>query len=87
MFNTGTVVDVSTNVFGEGFPRTYIPSFAWGGSAGFITYQLAKALETAEKVMERRNIKLEQLDRDILRNVFELTASGRVWENGQHEIR
>ena len=32
MFNTGTVVDVSSNVFGDGFPRNYIPSFTWGGA-------------------------------------------------------
>ncbi len=80
MFNTGTVVDVSANVFGEGFPRTYIPSFAWGGSSGFITYQLNKALETAERVMARRNMPLEQADRDILKSVFELTAGTRVWD-------
>jgi UDP-N-acetylglucosamine diphosphorylase/glucosamine-1-phosphate N-acetyltransferase len=80
MFNTGTVVDVSANVFGEGFPRTYIPSFAWGGSAGFITYQLDKALETAEKVLARRNLVLDKIERDILKSVFELTSGTRVWE-------
>jgi UDP-N-acetylglucosamine diphosphorylase/glucosamine-1-phosphate N-acetyltransferase len=80
MFNTGTVVDVSANVFGEGFPRTYIPSFAWGGNGGFITYQLSKALETAEKAMARRNLVLDKTERDILKSVFELTAGTRVWE-------
>lgn len=28
MFNTGTVVGVSANIFGDGFPRNYIPSFS-----------------------------------------------------------
>ena len=55
MFNTGTVIDVSANVFGEGFPRNYIPSFTWGGTAGFTTYQLNKALDTATKVLARKN--------------------------------
>jgi UDP-N-acetylglucosamine diphosphorylase/glucosamine-1-phosphate N-acetyltransferase len=80
MFNTGTVVGVSANIFGDGFPRNFIPSFSWGGANGFITYQLNKAFETAERVMERRKIKLEEADREILKQVFDLTAQYRVWE-------
>jgi UDP-N-acetylglucosamine diphosphorylase/glucosamine-1-phosphate N-acetyltransferase len=80
MFNTATVVDVCCNVFGEGFPRNYIPSFAWGGSGGFKTYQLDKALETAERVMARRNVVLEPVDKEILSHIFETTAPARVWE-------
>ncbi|MDD2822415.1 MAG: GlmU family protein, partial [Flavobacterium sp.] len=30
MFNTGTVVGVSANIFGSGFPRNFVPSFSWG---------------------------------------------------------
>jgi UDP-N-acetylglucosamine diphosphorylase/glucosamine-1-phosphate N-acetyltransferase len=74
MFNTGTVVGVSSNIFGDGFPRTFIPSFQWGGANGFTTYQLKKAYDTAEKVMERRKIILDDVEKDILANVFELTA-------------
>lgn len=29
MFNTGTVVGVSANIFGSGFPRNFVPSFSW----------------------------------------------------------
>jgi UDP-N-acetylglucosamine diphosphorylase/glucosamine-1-phosphate N-acetyltransferase len=75
MFNTGTVVGVSSNIFGDGFPRNFIPSFVWGGAAGFTTYQLKKACDTAEKAMERRNVVLDDLEREILANVFELTAA------------
>ena len=56
MFNTGTVVGVSSNIFGSGFPRNYVPSFSWGGANGFTTYNLEKVFEVAEKVMKRRNI-------------------------------
>lgn len=80
MFNTGTVVGVSANIFGDGFPRNFIPSFSWGGASGFTTYQLNKALETAERVMARRNRKLEEADRHILSHVFEITTPYRVWE-------
>ncbi len=80
MFNTATMVDVSANIFGEGFPRTYVPSFAWGGSRGFVTFQLDKALETASRVMARRDAAMKEVDKEILLHVFHLTASGRVWE-------
>jgi len=80
MFNTATMVDVCSNIFGEGFPRNYVPSFAWGGSHGFVTFQLDKALETASRVMARRDIVMPQVDKEILLNIFQITASGRVWE-------
>lgn len=80
MFNTGTVVGVSANIFGDGFPRNFIPSFAWGGASGFTTYQLKKVYETAEKVMERRKLKLDEVDKEILANIFELSAGNRIWD-------
>ncbi len=80
MFNTGTVVGVSANIFGGGFPRTFIPSFSWGGAAGFSTFQLKKAFEVAERVMGRRGIELTETDRNTLTHIFEQTASYRRWE-------
>lgn len=80
MFNTGTVVGVSANIFGDGFPRTFIPSFAWGGASGFTTFQLNKACETASKVMARRNVQLNEIEKNILKHVFEQSAQNRIWE-------
>lgn len=80
MFNTGTVVGVSANVFGSGFPRNFVPSFTWGGSDGLETYQTIKAFQTAERVVARRNIQLTEDDRDILKAVFEHDAKFRTWE-------
>lgn len=77
MFNTGTVVGVSANVFGANFPRNFIPSFSWGGAAGMKTYQLAKALETAGIVMQRRNKELDDTERDILTYIFNETQKFR----------
>jgi UDP-N-acetylglucosamine diphosphorylase/glucosamine-1-phosphate N-acetyltransferase len=77
MFNTGTVVGVSTNVFGSGFPRTFIPSFNWGGAAGFTEYNQQKAFATAERVMKRRGVEFDENDKAILSSVFELTKSYR----------
>lgn len=80
MFNTGTIVGVSANIFGSNFPRNYIPSFTWGGSAGFATYQTDKAFQTAIKVLERRNIIFTEIDKNMLKTIFEETAQYRFWE-------
>jgi len=77
MFNTGTVVGVSTNVFGAGFPRTFIPSFQWGGAAGFTEYNKEKAFATTERVMQRRGKVFDETEKAILSSVFELTKSYR----------
>lgn len=77
MFNTGTVVGVSANIFGDGFPRNFIPSFAWGGSQGFTLYTLPKAYETAAKVLARRGLELTDVDKEILVTVFDLSAKYR----------
>jgi UDP-N-acetylglucosamine diphosphorylase/glucosamine-1-phosphate N-acetyltransferase len=71
MFNTGTVVGVSSNVFGADFPPKFIPSFSWGGNRWLLTYSLDKSFEVAERVLERRGLKLEEADRKILQTVFE----------------
>ena len=73
MFNTGTVVGVSANIFGSGFPRNFVPSFSWGGSSGFTTYLTKKAFEVAERVMERRHMVFTEQDKAILQHVFEET--------------
>ena len=77
MFNTGTVVGVSSNVFGAGFPPKFIPSFSWGGAGGMTTYKLEKGLEVAERVMARRKIKLGSREEKLFRKVFELTKDER----------
>ena len=77
MFNTGTVVGVSTNIFGSGFPRNFVPSFSWGGAGGFTTYVTKKAFETAKLVMGRRNIDFDETESAILEHIFEETKKWR----------
>jgi UDP-N-acetylglucosamine diphosphorylase/glucosamine-1-phosphate N-acetyltransferase len=80
MFNTGTVVGVSANVFGAGFPRNFIPSFTWGGPQGYETYDIKKAFYTMERVLARREIDLLEEDRDILKHIYEYSSQYRSWE-------
>jgi UDP-N-acetylglucosamine diphosphorylase/glucosamine-1-phosphate N-acetyltransferase len=78
MFNTGTVVGVSSNIFGSGFPRNFVPSFSWGGATGFTTYLTKKAFETARTMMARRDMIFDETERRILEHVFEET---KKWRN------
>ena len=77
MFNTGTVVGVSANVFGSGFPRNFVPDFAWGGAHGFDIYALNKMFDTAVEVYKRRNAVFDDVEKRLLTNVFELTRKYR----------
>ena len=74
MFNTGTVVGVNSNIFGSGFQRNFIPSFAWGGTKGFDDFSIRKAIDIAKRVYSRRDIEFDETEQSILRSVNELTA-------------
>jgi UDP-N-acetylglucosamine diphosphorylase/glucosamine-1-phosphate N-acetyltransferase len=78
MFNTGTVVGVSANVFGAGFPRNFIPDFSWGGAQGYEVYTLKKMFITAQKVFDRRENRIfDENEQEILNKIFELTEEYR----------
>ncbi len=80
MFNTGTVVGVGANVFGAGYPRQFVPDFAWGGTSGFSTFHIAKFLETAAVVLSRRDQVLTEAAQRMLSAVYVLTQAYRTWE-------
>lgn len=80
MFNTGTVVGVAANIFGSGFPRNFVPSFAWGGAQGFETFILSKAYKTAEAMCSRRGIEFDDTEKAILKTVYDESARFRFWE-------
>ncbi len=78
MFNTGTVVGVSANIFGAGFPRNFIPDFSWGGPQGYEEYSLKRMFETTEKVFARRDHRVfDKTEQDILKEIFKLTEEHR----------
>ena len=77
MFNTGTVVGVSANVYGAGFPRNFIASFSWGGPQGTMEYKLDKALDTAHRMMQRRGLAVDDVEKEILQAVYEQTSEFR----------
>lgn len=77
MFNTGTVVGVSSNIFGGSFPNKYIPSFSWGGSEAITSYDLERAIDVAKRVMGRRKIDMTEADEKLFRKIFDLTKEER----------
>jgi UDP-N-acetylglucosamine diphosphorylase/glucosamine-1-phosphate N-acetyltransferase len=77
MFNTGTVVGVSANIFGSGFQRNFIPSFTWGGTSGHTNYNINKAMEVAEIVFRRRRRNFDEIERDLLKNVYTITLKNK----------
>jgi len=80
MFNTGTVVGVNCNIFGAGFQRNYIPSFRWGGSTGRATnYKIDKAIKVAEIVYSRRGLDFDEVEKNILKSVFDLTIANSAY--------
>jgi len=76
-FNTGTVVGVAANIFGSGTLPAFIPDFAWGGGEGFTTYRLDKLFETMELVYERRKLPFNDVEKQLLSAVFDLTKKHR----------
>lgn len=77
MFNTGTVIGVSANIFGEGFPPKYIPSFSWGGFENSAVFKFEKAVELAKEVFKRRNKNFDNTEENILKKVFEMEMMSR----------
>lgn len=78
-FNTGTVVGIMCNIFGEGLPPKYVPSFSWGGAKGMVDYKLDKALEVAEKVMGRRKVILLPEEKKLYMTLYDLTRVEKTY--------
>lgn len=57
---TGTVIGAGANIYGGAVMPKVIPPFAWGSEPPFATYQLAKFLEAADRMMQRRGVMLNE---------------------------
>ena len=68
--NTGTVIGVCCNVFGNGLTPKLIPNFSWG-SEGVKRYEFDKAIEDIRnwKSLKQQNISVNELS--ILKYIFE----------------
>lgn len=69
-FNTGTIVGVCSNIFGEGLTPKFIPSFAWGNISS-THYELEKALDDIGKWKKLKQKELTEQEKIRLRLIFE----------------
>lgn len=76
-FNTGSVVGVSSHIFGEGFPPTYVPSCCWGGGKAFKEYRLQNLLEDAAAWKNLKGWQTGPEESAILTEIFHQTATYR----------
>ena len=77
MINTATVFGVGVNFHGSGYPRNFVPSFTEGSTAAMTEVPFDKFIDTARRVMARRNVSLTQVDADIYRHLYDLTDTYR----------
>lgn len=67
---TGTVVGAGANVFDAVRPPRYVPPFAWGVGGGERMTQEG-FLQTAERVLPRRDVAVDAVTREVLRRIFD----------------
>jgi UDP-N-acetylglucosamine diphosphorylase/glucosamine-1-phosphate N-acetyltransferase len=84
--NTGTVIGVSANVFGAGFPAKEIPSFTWGAGTELQEYRLEKAVRVASTVTARRDVPFGEHGRALFAVLHEATADRRAASFGASRL-
>lgn len=80
--NSGTMIGVGCNIFGNDFPDKSIPSFIWYGDTGYQDYLIDKAIETISVVMSRRNEKLTSEHELLLREIYTQSQEDRNMLSG-----
>ncbi len=78
MLNTGTVCGVSANIVTGKFPPKHIRSFCWLTDNGEDIYKFDKAMDTAQRVMERRGVSLTPEYRSMMRHIFDKAERSTV---------
>ncbi len=72
MFNTGTIVGVSANIFGGDYQPKFFPSFKWGNQQEMQDYKFDKTMELAKIVMQRRNKEFNEVEKRLFENIYKL---------------
>ena len=86
LINTGGVVGTGCSIFGGGVQPTFVPPFVWGGGGRYQEYRMKDFIETAARVMQRRELTLEENQRLLLESVYQITGAERAdWLAGRKE--
>ena len=76
LLNTGTVVGAGSNLYGAEMAPKHVPPFSWGSGGELVTYDLDRFLDTAARVMSRRDVELSAGQRELL---------SEAWRRGRRE--
>ncbi|MCP4684005.1 MAG: hypothetical protein GY867_01030 [bacterium] len=72
LLNTGINIGVCCNIYGGGLVvDKEVASFSWGNSSGYVAYRLDKALDTARRTVERRDVTLSAVEEQVLAAISE----------------
>jgi UDP-N-acetylglucosamine diphosphorylase/glucosamine-1-phosphate N-acetyltransferase len=74
MLNTGTLCGVCCNLFSDGYPPKFVPSFSWVSGHDIVPYHFEKAVEAMGKMMERRSVDLTPSYQKMMKAIFESTS-------------
>ena len=66
-FNTGAVVGVSCNIFGNEMPPKFVPNFTWGNES----YDFDKAIIDIQKWKQSKQQEITKQEIDILKNIHQ----------------
>ena len=77
IFNTGTVIGFNCNIYSSEMSPKFVPSFSWGHGEVLGEYDLTKAMQTAEIVMERRKIKFDKAHQALFKRIHDLCEKCR----------
>jgi hypothetical protein len=67
MLTTGTILGAGANVYGESVSSKYVAPFAWGTDE---TYEIAKFIDVARRMMSRRHVELSEAGERMLEDVY-----------------
>ncbi len=77
LFNTGTVVGFNCNVYSSEMPAKFVPSFSWGHGEHMTEYDLERAMQTAQVVLERRRVRFGDAHRRIFERIHAMSQRAR----------
>jgi|SRR5690554_2832126 len=67
--NTGTVIGIGCNLYGQELFNDYIPSFCWGNATKLVPHRIDKFLQTVRTVKERRGLALTETESELYKRI------------------
>ena len=83
--NTGTVIGVACNVFGEGLTPKYIPDFSWGMSQP-VRYNFDKAVVDIDNWKKMKQKTITDQETKVLKHIFENPDGNIITDHSSQNI-